>query len=144
MQPRKQMLGKFAQAGICFLYLITSWNFSLRLDESEFSGGRVTGPLLNISDVGSLLFIVVLLLMFFFNRVSAAIMVLAAFLSLPLYIYFIAPGPFRWVFRGEYSVPLRSNFEWHFELVSRAMLLVLAIIVGVHILLSSARARVAG
>jgi hypothetical protein len=34
-------------------------------------------------------------------------------LCLPLYLYFTAPGPFRWVFHGQYSVPAPANFVWN-------------------------------
>jgi hypothetical protein len=82
------------------------------LGGSEFSGGSVTGQLLNMTAIGWFLFIFALLLTFFFPRVAAAGALLASLLCLPLCLYFVAPGPFRWVFRGEYSVPLTSNFVW--------------------------------
>jgi hypothetical protein len=40
---------------------------------SEFSGGRLTGPLLKMADIGFLLFLVALRLTFFFRRVAAGI-----------------------------------------------------------------------
>jgi hypothetical protein len=82
------------------------------LDGSELGSGRVTGQLLNLTEIGGILLIVALLLTFLVPRVATAVTLTAALLCLPLYLYFVAPGPFRWVFRGEYSVPLTSNFTW--------------------------------
>lgn len=82
------------------------------LDGTEFSGGRVTGPILTMADVGLITFVVALLLAYPLPRISSVMTLLASCLSLPLLLYFIAPGPFRSVFRGEYSVPLESNFVW--------------------------------
>lgn len=61
-------------------------------------------------DVGTLLFPCALLLTFFYPRIAAAIALAACLSCLPLYLYFAAPGPFRWIFRDEYSVPAPSNF----------------------------------
>jgi hypothetical protein len=83
-----------------------------RSEGTEFSGGWLTGPLLHMKDIGTLLFIAALLFTFFYRRVAGLIMVVASMLCLPLYLYFTAPGPFRWVFRGEYSVPAPASFVW--------------------------------
>jgi hypothetical protein len=80
---------------------------------SEFVAGRITGPLLNLSEAGLLLFGLSLLLLFFFPRFSAAIAIPASLLVSPLFLYFLAPGPFRRMFRGEWSVPLNSSFAWN-------------------------------
>ena len=80
---------------------------------TEFIGGWLTGPLLNLYDVGTFLFVPALLLAFFFRRIAAAFALTASLLCLPLYLYFVAPGPFRSVFRGEYSVPLQASFVWN-------------------------------
>jgi hypothetical protein len=61
---------------------------------------------------GALLFVVASAMMCFYRRIAAAITILASLLCLPLYLYFTAPGPFRWLFGGEYSVPLRASFVW--------------------------------
>ena len=104
---------EFWQAGSCLLCLAIAW---IRLDDigaSEFIGGRVTGSLFTMADIGSFLFIPALILTFFYRQIPAGIALMAALLCLPLYLYFIAPGPFRWAFKGEYSVPLRANFVWN-------------------------------
>ncbi len=98
------------QAAICLLCVVVAQRNSLGLEGKEFSGGRVTGRVLDLSDAGSLLFVLALFLTFAYPRVAAAIAIVASLLCLPFYSYLTAPGPFRLVFRGEYSVPLQANF----------------------------------
>jgi hypothetical protein len=104
--------GKAWQAGSCLLAVVAVQRSSLGLEGTEFSGGRLTGPLLHLCDAGSLLLVVALLLTFVYPRVAAALGLGVPLLCLPLYFFLIAPGPFRRVFRGEYSVPLQTNFVW--------------------------------
>ena len=88
----------------------------IRLDAfgaSEFSGGRITGKLFTMADLGSLLFLVALLLTIFFPRVAAALALTATLLCLPFYLYVLMPGPYRRIFKGEYSVPLQRPFVWN-------------------------------
>ena len=101
------------QAASGLLCAAVAW---VRLDDigaSEFRGGWLTGVLFAMAVSGNILFILSVVLTFLYRRVAAAIVLLATLLSLPLYLYLIAPGPFRWVFKGEYSVPLRANFVWN-------------------------------
>jgi hypothetical protein len=65
-----------------------------------------------MAENGSLIFLGALLLTFLFPRVAATVALLATLLSLPFYLYILMPGPFRWLFKGEYSVPLQSPFMW--------------------------------
>ena len=103
---------KLWQAIGCLVCAALTWTYAGDLGASEFSGGRVTGPVLTMFDSGTLLFIAGLVVTFLYPRVAAAIALAASLLCLPLYLYFTAPGPFRWVFRGEYKVPLQANFVW--------------------------------
>jgi len=101
------------QAISCLLCIAVAW---VRLDDlgaSEFSGGWLTGPLFTMAEDGSVLFILAIVLTFFYRRIAAVIALMASLLCLPLYLYFVAPGPFRWVFKGEYFAPLRANFLWN-------------------------------
>ena len=75
-------------------------------------GGRVTGPILDISEIGTFLFVVALPMTFVSRRISGAVTVLASLLCLPLYLYFTVPGPFRWMFRGQYKGLLQANVVW--------------------------------
>src|ERR1700730_7122881 len=101
---------KLGQAAICLLCIILVWNYRSDLEGTEFSGGWLTGPLLDMKYVGSFMFILALLLTLPYRRIAAAIATVASLLCLPLYLYFTAPGPFLWAFRGEYSVPASTTF----------------------------------
>src|SRR5215470_16381052 len=81
---------------------------TLGLEGTEFSGGKLTGPLLQMNDIGTLLFIVTLLVVWFAPRIAGIMSTVAAFLCLPLFLYFTAPGIFYRIFtRYQFSVPLR-------------------------------------
>jgi hypothetical protein len=97
----------------CLACAFLVWNYAAGLEGTEFSGGRITGPILNLSDLGLLLFVVVTVLSFFYQRIAGFAAILASLFCLPLFIYFTAPGAFLAVFRGEYSVPAPSNFVWN-------------------------------
>src|SRR6266568_196705 len=115
------------QAISCLLCIAVAW---VRLDDlgaPEFSGGWLTGPLFTMADDGSVLFILAIVLTFFYRRIAAVIALMASLLCLPLYLYFIAPGAFRRVFKGEYSVPLRANFVWNSWAIAGIASLLLAI-----------------
>jgi hypothetical protein len=88
-----------------------------------------------MEETGSLLFVLALLLTFFYRRIAAATTLVACLLCLPLYLYFTAPGPFRWVFRGEYSVPLQVSFVSNKWAITGIVALAIAAYVGVRSLL---------
>lgn len=100
------------QAATCLLCVVVAWTHTDGFGASEFSGGRLTGPIFSMFNYGSLMFVLALLLTFFLRFIAAAIALGASLLCLPLYLYVTAPGPFRRVFPGEYSVPLQSGFVW--------------------------------
>ena len=68
-----------------------------------------------------------LVLTFLRPRIGAALAIVASFLCLPLYLYFIAPGPFRRVFGGEYSVPLQADFVWDRSAIAGLLVFAVAI-----------------
>jgi hypothetical protein len=93
---------------------------------SEFNGGRVTGKLFTMAELSSLLFFVALLLTSFFPRVAAAIALAATLLCLPFYLYILIPGPYRQIFKGEYSATLQRPFVWNNWAVVGVLSLVIA------------------
>jgi hypothetical protein len=103
---------KLAQAIGCVLCMAISWKLTWRLDGTEFSGGHVTGPLLNMADTGFFLLAISLILLSWLPRIAGATGLAASLLCLPLCLLFIAPGPFRHLVGGEWSAPLQSNFYW--------------------------------
>jgi hypothetical protein len=110
-------MGKFPNEKMwqAIAYLASIAVLWIRLDDfgaSEFGGGWLTGPLFKMADLGSLLFFLALLLTFFLRRTAATIALAATLLCFPLYLYVLMPGPYRWIFKGEYSVPLNRPFHW--------------------------------
>jgi hypothetical protein len=103
---------KMLQAIACFACVAVLW---IHLDDygaSEFSGGWLTGPLFKMVELGSVLFLLALLLTFFLRRTAATTALAATLLCFPFYLYVLMPGPFRWIFKGEDSVPLYRPFHW--------------------------------
>jgi len=85
------------------------------LEGTEFSGGWLTGPLLSMADIGTLLFVLALLVTFLYPRVGAAIGLASSLLCLPLYLFFVAPVPFARIFASghEFSVQPSAGFHWN-------------------------------
>ena len=92
------------------LSISLNWKLTSGLGETEFSGGRITGPLFRMSEAALLLLAISLVLVIRMPRLGAAVVVLASLLCIPLSLLLLAPGPFRRTATGEWSVPLRSNF----------------------------------
>ena len=96
----------------CLVCVAVLWVHLDDFGASEFGGGSLTGWLFKMADLGSLLFIMALVLTFFFRRTSAIVALAATLLCFPFYLYILMPGPYRWIFKGEYSVPLSRPFHW--------------------------------
>jgi len=131
---------KLWQAGAFLACVAVLWIRFDAFGASEFSGGRITGKLFTMADLGSVLFLVALLLTFFFPRIAAAIALAATLLCLPFYLYILMPGPYRQIFKGEYSVPLRTPFVWNSWAVVGVLSLVIAAFLSLDSL-SKRRAR---
>jgi hypothetical protein len=128
MSDRNAKIGQ-ALVGLCCA--IVALRFNLDLDGTEFMGGRITGPLLDMQTMGFVLFFLALPLTFLVRRIAAAMLLLASLLSVPLYIYFIAPGPFRYVFPGNYKGGLQANFVWDWWSAIGMLAMVLVIVASV-------------
>ncbi len=127
------------QASSCLLCIAVAWVHLDDLGAGEFSGGWLTGPLFTRADDGSILFVLAIALTFLYRRIAAAIALVASLLCVPLYLYFIAPGSFRWVLRGEYSVPLRANFVWNNWAIAGITSILVAIFVHLRTLYAVVR-----
>ena len=112
---KKPDIQQVYQVGSFLLCVSLALQIESGLEGGEFSGGWLTGPLLSMEDIGITLFIVAVALTFVFPRVAAATGLASSLLSLPLYLFFIAPVPFAQVFaRGhEFKVQPASGFHWH-------------------------------
>ncbi len=100
------------QAAACLICAIPAWRYSIVLEGTEFSGGTVGGPLTSIESAGAYLLVLGLVLTFLYRRIAAVVTVVACALCLPIYLDFVAPGPFRWVFRGKYMGSLAADYVW--------------------------------
>lgn len=112
------------------------------LDGSEFHGGTVTGPIFNMCEAAIVFFIVGIALAYPWPRIGSVLGLVASLLSRPILVYFIAPGPFRAVFKGEYSVPLQSNFVWDTWSLPPAIAILIVILISVWNLLMVRRTQV--
>jgi predicted MFS family arabinose efflux permease len=109
---RKFPKEKMWQAIACLACIAVLW---IRLDDygvSEFSGGWVTGRLLDMADVGSLFFLVASLLTFFLRRIAATIALAAVLLCFLFYLYILVPGLYLWIFKAESFMPRSRPLYW--------------------------------
>lgn len=126
------------QAAACLCCIAVTWRYGSSLEGTEFSGGRITAVLLDMTDAGALLFVVALLLALFYRRIAAVVALIACALCLPLYLYFTIPGLFRKIFRGEWSAPLQVGFVWNNWTIAGIVVLAITASVLIRNLLSSA------
>lgn len=118
-----------------------TWTQVDRVDGSEFIGGRVTGPIFTLFESGLLIFVLGAVVTFIYRRVAAVMGIAACLLCFPLYLYFLAPGPFRSVFRGTYSVPLESNFVFDKGTIAGMLTLAVAVFISVRGIVAARRQR---
>jgi len=112
---RKPDASQVVQAMSFLLSLCLALQVTSGLDGTEFSGGWLTGPLLSMADIGTVIFILAFVLTFLFPRVAAAIGLVSSLLCVPLCCFLVAPIPFAQVFaRGhEFKVQPAPGFHWH-------------------------------
>ena len=134
---------KLPQIAVCVLCAVIVWkhlSIVAPLEGTEFGGGRLTSALLTGYDVGGVLFMCSIILALFFRRVAAVTTVLASLFCLPLYLYFVAPGLFRFMSTGplraifgvQTSVVRQPNFVWHTWTAIGILALALGASVGVR------------
>jgi hypothetical protein len=121
---------------LCLLCVILLRRYVSPLQGTEFSGGRMTGPLLDLADLSVLLFLVALMLNVFRTRLSPAVTLAASLLGLPLFLYFACPGPFRRMFKGEYSVPASGTFVWNVPCIVGTIALTTALVLSLRNLIA--------
>jgi hypothetical protein len=110
----------------------------LHLDDfgaSEFIGGLLTGKLFTMANIGAFLLLCALVITIFLPRVAAAVALIATLLCLPFYLYIVAPGSYRRIFRGEYTIPLERAFVLDWSAILGIAALIFAIVVSVRSLL---------
>jgi hypothetical protein len=137
-KPGKKELLQAASFVVC---LAMAWTQADRVDGSEFIGGRITGPVFSLFESGIFVFMLAIVLTFIYRRVGAVTGIVASLLCLPFYLYFTAPGPFRSVFRGIYSVPFQSSFVWDNGMIAGMLTLAVAVFVSFRSLSAAPRQR---
>ncbi|HEX3119347.1 MAG TPA: hypothetical protein VHP80_09660 [Candidatus Acidoferrum sp.] len=111
----------------------------IRLDDfgnSEFIGGWLTGRIFSMADDGGMLFLLALILTIFLPRIASVAALLASLLCLPLYLYAVAPGPFRRVFRGMYAGMIPPSFVWDWWAVTGIATVIFAAFLSIQSLRS--------
>lgn len=111
-KPGKQQLWLAVSCLVCVIVALRNTN---GLEGTEFSGGWLTGPLLSMIDIGTLLFVLALIVTFMYPRIARALALASSLLCLPRYLYFIAPVPFSQIFGfgHEFKVQPGGGFHWN-------------------------------
>lgn len=90
----KPSIQTLSQAAICLLCAIVALKLALGFDDPESHGGALTGPLLDLNEIGFFLLLFTLVLTFINPRRAAICALIGSLLNLPLYLYVITPGSF--------------------------------------------------
>jgi hypothetical protein len=97
------------------------------LEVTEFSGGWLTGPLLLMTEIGTVLFALAFIVAFLFPRIAAGIALVSLALCLPLYLYFIAPVHFNQIVGSGHEFKVPPSKDFHADVWALAGLLILAV-----------------
>lgn len=141
MNLKKPEMGQLIQAGIFIVCILLALQLTDGLEGTEFGGGWLTGPLLSMADIGTVLFILALVLTFVLPRVAAGIGLVSCLLCLPLYGFFVAPVAFAHIFaRGhEFKVQPAPGLHWHTWPVTALLAAAVAVCICVHRLIPNGR-----
>jgi hypothetical protein len=123
---KKPDMGQALQAGSFLLCAVLALYVTRGLDKSEFRGGWLTGPLLSMADIGTVLFILALVLTLLRPRVAAGFGLASSLLCVPLCAFFIAPVRFTYVFARGHEFSVQPTPGLHWDTWSIATLLALA------------------
>jgi hypothetical protein len=134
---KKPLKEKAMLATLFLMCAVVGWLTPTALEASEFSGGWLTGRVLKINSGGRYIFILAFVLAFLFRRIAAGIAIVASLISLPLYLFLVAPGLSRRVLGGNYSVLISANFVWD----NYAVLGILTIALAVYVCIRSLSSR---
>lgn len=107
-KPGSQQL---SLAASCLMCVILALRNTKGLEGTEFSGGWLTGPLLSMIGVGTVLFAIAFIAAFFFPRIAAGVGLLSSLLCLPLYLYLLAPVHFSQIFGSGHQFKVQPGTD---------------------------------
>ncbi|MGB9122844.1 MAG: hypothetical protein WCE73_19665 [Candidatus Angelobacter sp.] len=129
---KKPGKNEIQQACSFVLCIAVAWIHADDFGASGFSGGQITGPVFFMFDKGTYVLGVAVLLTFIYPRIASAFALAGVCLCLPLYLYVTLPGPFRFFFPGNYSVPLSTSVVWDTWAIAGMLTLVLAVFLSIR------------
>jgi hypothetical protein len=97
----------------CCISLLVAWTLIYGIEASEFGGGRITGTLLTMAEIGVFFFVLALLLTWRYSGLAAVNASFASLCTLPIYLYLVFPGLIQKLLGGEYSVPVHAVVTWN-------------------------------
>ncbi len=108
-KPGRQEVSLAISYLLCFLLALRN---TKGLEGTEFGGGWLTGRLLSMIEIGTVLFALALIVAFLSPRIAAVIALGASLLCLPLYLYLLVPVHVSRLFgsQHEFKVPPVRNF----------------------------------
>jgi|HubBroStandDraft_3_1064219.scaffolds.fasta_scaffold636789_1 hypothetical protein len=127
---------RLLQASICLICLVLVSREVNIVGPTEFSGGRITGPLFRAADLGWLVFALGLFVAIRYQRTASVIFLVASLLCFPMFSYFVIPGYFAKFFHAESSNPLEANVNWDAWSVLTLLGLATAFYLGIRNLLA--------
>jgi hypothetical protein len=140
-KPGKQQLALAVSFLVCVIVAMRNTN---GLEGTEYSGGWLTGPLLSMTDIGTVLFVVAFVVAFMYPRIAGAIGIASSLLCLPLYLYFIAPVPFNQIFGFGHPLKVQPSggFHWNKWAIGGVLTLVASIYLCLRGFAVSGRAQI--
>lgn len=138
-KPGSQQL---SLAASCLMCIILALRNTEGLEGTEFSGGWLTGPLLSMIGVGTVLFALAFIAAFFFPRIASAIGFFSSLLCLPLYLYLIAPVQFNLIFGSGHQFKVQPIPNFPSERIWASAGVLILMVTGYFCLLGFQRSRV--
>lgn len=123
-KPEKHQVWLAVSCLVCMIVALRNTN---GLEGTEFSGGWLTGPLLSMIDIGTVLFVLALVAAFMYPRIAGAVGLTSSLLCLPLYLYLIAPVPFAHIFAFGHPFKVQPSGGVHWDKWAIAGVLTLAV-----------------
>lgn len=96
----------------CLIGTVDACKLQAQSVGTDFARDSVTATLLQLHMAGTVVLLCALTIGFTHSTKLPFLGLVAAVLSLPTYLYVLAPGPFRQMVPAEYNVPLTANVSF--------------------------------